>query len=89
MKKSLIAGAVHTGLAWATAASCEILCGRAGLTEVALSGGVWQNRRLTAFTRKFLLEKGLTPLVHKLLPPNDECVSAGQVMVAGEVFKKS
>lgn len=89
MKKSLIAGAVHTGLARATAASCEILCGRAGLTEVALSGGVWQNRRLTAFTRKFLLEKGLTPLVHKLLPPNDECVSAGQVMVAGEVFKKS
>ena len=89
MKTSLIAGAVHTGLARATARACELLSEKTSLKEVALSGGVWQNRRLLAFTEKFLREAGLIPLTHKLLPPNDECVSVGQVAAAGEIWKKN
>jgi hydrogenase maturation protein HypF len=87
--RETMAGAVHTGLARVTADICSLLSKKTGLEEVALSGGVWQNRRLLAFTAKFLRERGLLPLVHRLLPPNDECVSVGQVVAAGEVWKKN
>ncbi|MGI6784262.1 MAG: carbamoyltransferase HypF [Aminivibrio sp.] len=84
----LLAGAVHTGLARATARACGLLSEKTGLMEIVLSGGVWQNRRLLAFTRRFLGEMGITSLVHRLLPPNDECVSAGQVAAAGEILRR-
>jgi hydrogenase maturation protein HypF len=59
-----------------------------GISEVALSGGVWQNRRLTAFVSKMLKRDGFVPLLHRLLPPNDECVSVGQVAVAAALRRR-
>jgi len=88
MRKELVAGAVHTGLARGVAEICGYLAEETGIRDVALSGGVWQNRRLTASVRKLLWEKGLNPLLHKLVPPNDECVSVGQVAIGAERWKK-
>lgn len=89
MGKEIIAGAVHTGLAHGVAEICARLAEKTGVQDVVLSGGVWQNRRLTA-TVKFLLgKKGLNPLLHRLVPPNDECVSVGQVAIGAEKWKKT
>ena len=88
MRKELIAGAMHTGLAHGVAEVCCRLAEDTGIRDVALSGGVWQNRRLTATVKKLLVKRGLNPLLHRLVPPNDECVSVGQVAIGAEKWKK-
>ncbi len=49
-----------------------------GVENVALSGGVMQNLTLFQLLPKALQKRGLSPLVHSLLPPNDGCISLGQ-----------
>jgi len=88
MSPGLIAGAVHNGLAECVVQICRILRESTGISEAALSGGVWQNRRLTAFVSMMLKREGFVPLLHRLLPPNDECVSVGQVAVGAAMRKK-
>ena len=51
-----------------------------GIKKIALSGGVWQNMYLLSKTLTLLEENGLQPLIHKLTPPNDECISLGQAI---------
>jgi hydrogenase maturation protein HypF len=53
-----------------------------GLDTVALSGGVFQNARLTAVVVAELERLGLRVLVHRRLPPNDGGVSVGQAAIA-------
>ncbi len=77
-----IAGGIHGGLADAVAKICGTLRKEKGIRFAALSGGVWQNRRLVATTSILLRKQGVEPLLHTFLPPNDECVSAGQTVVA-------
>ncbi|OPZ35109.1 MAG: Carbamoyltransferase HypF [Synergistetes bacterium ADurb.BinA166] len=77
-----IAGGIHDGLALATAEICGRIGEETGVRFAALSGGVWQNRRLLAATCRCLVANGIQPLLHRLLPPNDECVSAGQAVIA-------
>jgi len=45
---------------------------------VALSGGVMQNLTFAQELPAALAERGLIPLTHKLLSPNDGCISLGQ-----------
>jgi hydrogenase maturation protein HypF len=52
---------------------------------VALSGGVFQNARLTEVVQGHLTEAGLAVLVHHHLPPNDGGISVGQAAVAAAV----
>lgn len=49
-----------------------------GVDHVALSGGVMQNMTFAVELPAALAALGLTPLTHKLLPPNDGCISLGQ-----------
>ncbi|MDR3641184.1 MAG: carbamoyltransferase HypF [Humidesulfovibrio sp.] len=49
-----------------------------GIGHVALSGGVMQNMTFATELPAELAARGLTPLTHKMLPPNDGCVSLGQ-----------
>ncbi len=53
------------------------------LTEVALSGGVFQNVTLLGRAVPLLEEDGFTVYVHRLVPPNDACIALGQAVVAG------
>ncbi len=63
-----------TGLADMAArfAKCE------GIGHVALSGGVMQNLTFAVELPRAIAARGLTPLTHTVLPPNDACVSLGQ-----------
>lgn len=59
----------------------------AGQAQVALSGGCFQNRRLTEEVAQRLRSSGFSVLLHHQVPPNDGCISLGQVMVAARRLK--
>ena len=63
------------------------LCRRAraatGLTTVALSGGVFQNRLLTDLCEDALAAAGFTVLTHARVPANDGGLAFGQAVIAG------
>lgn len=76
---ALISQRFHRALAVGFANLCRELCGKLGIKSVGLSGGCFQNATLTTQLARALKERGLTPLLHKQLPPNDACLSFGQV----------
>ena len=78
----VISAGFHAGLGRGVAAAAQRVAADEGLDTVALSGGVFQNARLTDVVVADLEAAGLTVLVHRLLPPNDGGVSVGQAAVA-------
>jgi len=54
----------------------------AGASRVALTGGCFQNRRLTAEIARRLAAEGVDVLVHRQVPANDGGIALGQVAVA-------
>ncbi|MCF7934844.1 MAG: carbamoyltransferase HypF [Synergistales bacterium] len=82
------AAAFHRGLAAALVQAVALLHCRCGLSTVVLSGGVWQNRLLSDEVAEGIREKGWTPLLHKRLPPNDECVAVGQAVIGARYLEK-
>ncbi len=77
-----VAARFHNGLADGLAAACARIAGERRLDTVALSGGVFQNRRLLERTAAELQRSDLRVLIPRLLPPNDGGVAYGQVAVA-------
>ena len=49
---------------------------------MVLSGGVFQNARLTEVVDEGLRERGLDVLIHQVVPPNDGGISIGQAAIA-------
>jgi len=68
----------HLGLTEGLADLAQAMAKGTGLRQVALSGGVLQNRTLAVALPAALQRRGLTPLVHRRLPSNDGCISLGQ-----------
>ncbi len=79
---SAIAAGFHDGLGRAVADVAADLAVDAGLDTVALSGGVFQNARLTEVVAGRIVASGLAVLVHERLPPNDGGISVGQAAIA-------
>jgi hydrogenase maturation protein HypF len=79
---SLVSARFHATLAHAVVESCRRARDAHGVCVVALSGGCFQNRRLTEGTRRLLAADGFDVLVHRRVPPNDGGVSLGQAAVA-------
>ena len=77
-----VAAAFHAGLGRSVARLAADLAAGAGLATVALSGGVFQNARLTEIVERELAASGVEVLVHSRVPPNDGGVSIGQAAVA-------
>ncbi|HMD67534.1 MAG TPA: carbamoyltransferase HypF [Chitinivibrionales bacterium] len=78
-----IAARFHTTIAQATAAAAAIAAQQCNCTNVCLSGGVFQNALLVTRLLPLLKQAGLMPVLHRRTPPNDECISYGQLVVAG------
>ncbi|MDP1831056.1 MAG: carbamoyltransferase HypF [Geothrix sp.] len=53
-----------------------------GLADVVLSGGCFQNARLTGLVQERLARAGFRVHRHRHFPPNDGCISLGQAVVA-------
>lgn len=83
-----LAAAFHESIAAATAKLAERAAAQAGVTTVALGGGVFQNARLLAALRARLEARGLRVLVPQRLSPNDGAVSYGQAAVAAAILQR-
>jgi hydrogenase maturation protein HypF len=56
-----------------------------GVSIVALSGGVWQNTLLLELAVRQIIQRGLRPLLHSRVPPNDGGLSLGQAAAAAQI----
>lgn len=72
----------HLALARMVVEACRRLSARTGLSQVALSGGCFQNKLLLGLCERGLAQAGLTPLRHHLIAPNDGGIALGQAVVA-------
>ena len=68
----------HLGLIQGLADWAARCADATGVNVVALSGGVMQNLTLRLELPLALIQRGLEPLCHRELPPNDGCISLGQ-----------
>ena len=78
----LIAAGVHQALGSAAAALAAEAATARALDAVALTGGVFQNARLTDIVDDALVAEGFTVLVHHRIPANDGGISIGQAAIA-------
>ena len=74
----LLALEFHWALSELIRISCIGLRERTGLDNVALSGGVFQNRLLVQLTKTALEKAGFKVLLHGVIPPNDGGICVGQ-----------
>jgi hydrogenase maturation protein HypF len=79
---AVVAARFHDSIAAATVEACAHVADRHGLGTVALSGGVFLNRRLLEATAAGLRATGLQVLVPERLPPGDGGIAYGQAAVA-------
>jgi hydrogenase maturation protein HypF len=79
---ALIAGRFHASLADMIRDVCCQIRQRTSLSQVVLSGGVFQNSLLTEMTLSCLEKAGFRVFTHSLVPPNDGGLALGQVVVA-------
>jgi len=79
---SIISLRFHNTMARIIAGMCKIMARESGLNQVALSGGVFQNRRLLRLATTALQKEHLEVLTHRLVPCNDGGISLGQAVIA-------
>jgi hydrogenase maturation protein HypF len=72
----------HATMAQIIVQTCQRLTEETGLRTVALSGGVFQNRRLQQATVPQLQTAGFDVLLHRQVPTNDGGLSLGQALIA-------
>ena len=72
----------HNTVAEIITGMCKLIAGDTGITQVALSGGVFQNRLLLKLATAALQREGFSVLTHHLVPCNDGGISLGQAVIA-------
>lgn len=77
-----IAGRFHHSLAVMIEEACSYMRVTTGISQVVLSGGVFQNCLLTSMTLARLKHSDFKVLTHSLVPPNDGGLALGQAAVA-------
>ncbi len=82
-----IAYAFHRAIALSAVSVSEIIRDEFGINEIALSGGVFQNRLLLNLIVRGLREKQFDIYTPINIPFNDGCIALGQLAVAGEILR--
>ena len=72
----------HNTMAQIITRMCQLISAETGITQAALSGGVFQNRLLSKLATAALQREGFSVLTHHLVPCNDGGVSLGQAVIA-------
>ena len=78
----------HRRLAGQIAGAVQAAREQTGLTAVALSGGVFQNRLLLELTVERLEQMNFHVLTHHLVPPNDGGIALGQAVYGLKRLKR-
>jgi len=84
----IVSARFHHTVAQIITRMCRAIAGESGIKEVALSGGVFQNRLLLKLATSALKREGFRVLTHHLVPCNDGGVSLGQAVVANFAVKE-
>ncbi len=82
ISKEKISVKFHNTIAQMTNDMCQLIASETGITQVALSGGVFQNRLLLKKTVNLLETSGFQVFTHRQVPCNDGGVSLGQAVIA-------
>jgi hydrogenase maturation protein HypF len=82
-----IAARFHNGVAIMVEHVCSQLRVQHGVSEVVLSGGVWQNMVLLTLAERLLRESDFTVYIHRKVPTNDGGLALGQAAVAANNLK--
>ena len=78
----IISARFHNSIAQLMHHVCQNIRAQTSITEVALSGGVWQNMTLLKKTFHILGEGGFNVYLHRQVPANDGGISLGQAVIA-------
>ncbi len=84
----VISARFHNGLADLAHQACVEIRRQAGIREVALSGGVWQNMALLERVTGKLQKDGFLVYLHHQVPANDGGISLGQALVGTASFNE-
>ena len=79
---SEIAAKFHETIAELILETCSILRQKSGINVVCLSGGVFQNARLSVRTNQLLRANEFEVFTNQLVPANDGGLSLGQAAIA-------
>ena len=82
ISKGRISVNFHNTIARVTDEMCRLIANETGITQVALSGGVFQNRLLLKKAINSLESSGFQVFTHRQVPCNDGGISLGQSVVA-------
>jgi hydrogenase maturation protein HypF len=83
----VLATRFHNGLADMIREVCGQIRTEAGLNEIVLSGGVWQNMALLERAVRGLREDDFIVYIHHQVPANDGGVALGQALVGATIFE--
>jgi hydrogenase maturation protein HypF len=82
VSKGMISVKFHNTVAQMVNDTCHLIAEETGIIQVALSGGVFQNRLLLRKTVSLLESNGFHVFTHRQVPCNDGGISLGQAMIA-------
>ncbi len=78
ISKTVIAAKFHLTLAEIIHRLSVLLNRETGIRDITFSGGVFQNSILVELVKKRMAQTDFKLYFHRLLPPNDACISFGQ-----------
>jgi len=82
ISKGRISVKFHNTIAQMINEICHLIAGETGISQVALSGGVFQNRLLLRKAVTLLESSGFQVFTHRQVPCNDGGISLGQAVIA-------
>ncbi|MCE5284589.1 MAG: carbamoyltransferase HypF [Pelosinus sp.] len=86
--KEIIGGRFHATVSEIIVATVSRLSHEKECRQVALSGGVFQNRILIESVMKGLKNKGIDVFIQRKVPTNDGGLALGQALIGEEVYKR-
>ena len=82
ISKGMISVKFHNTVAQMINEMCHLIADETGVSQVALSGGVFQNRLLLRKAVSLLESSGFQVFTHRQVPCNDGGISLGQAVIA-------
>lgn len=83
-----LAARFHNSVAGMIRLACKQIASQSGVSNIVLSGGVWQNRFLLKRTLQRLEKENFKVYLHRQTPTNDGGVALGQAMIAYHRLEK-
>lgn len=78
----IIAAKFHNTLVWLITEKCKLLIERTNTNKVVISGGCFQNKRLTEQLMHQFKKEGIDLYIPKCIPCNDSGIAVGQLLIA-------